>query len=253
MRSRIGTGTLRHRRARPFTYDFSHRVWYLALDLDELAEVERRTRLLSHNRWNVLSVMDRDHFGTPAVGLADAVHQHLVTAGHGDIDGRVTLVTYPRAFGYVFNPVSFYLCRDRDEHLRVVLAEVHNTHGEEHVYTLRADSQSDRTFLASHEKHFYVSPFLSMDGRYKFAFAAEPGRTRFVINEFEGTEDRALNLHTALSLRWRPLTDRNILRVLLERPFMTLQTIGFIHLHALRLWLGGARFHPHTSSDRTVP
>jgi DUF1365 family protein len=241
-------GSLRHRRARPLVHDFTHKVWYLALDLGELDLVDRRLRLLSHNRWNVLSVLDRDHLGVPATDLEQAVRERLVADGNGDVDGRVTLVTYPRVLGYVFNPVSFYLCRDRDERLRVVLAEVHNTHGEQHVYTLEPDRLRGRLFLASHEKDFYVSPFLSMDGRYEFAFSTERGRSRFVINEFEGRGgpgDQELNLHTALALQWRPLTDRNILRALGSRPLMTLQTIGLIHLHALRLWLGKVPFHSH--------
>ena len=41
------------------------------------------------------------------------------------------------SLGYVFDPASFFLCRDADGVLRVVVVEVHNTHGERHLYTLR--------------------------------------------------------------------------------------------------------------------
>ena len=33
--------------------------------------------------------------------------------------------------------------------------------------------------------------------------------------------------------------------MLIRHPFVTLKTIGMIHLHAVRLWRRGARFHPH--------
>ena len=66
-----------------------------------------------------------------------AVHDHLRAAGEDPAGWQVTLVTNPRVFGYVFNPASFYLCRDPAGSLRIVIVEVHNTHGERHLYTLR--------------------------------------------------------------------------------------------------------------------
>ena len=41
MRSHLLHGVVRHRRARPFTYGLRHAVFYAALDLDELEEVDR--------------------------------------------------------------------------------------------------------------------------------------------------------------------------------------------------------------------
>ncbi len=57
-----------------------------------------------------------------------------VLARHGlqAADGEIWLQTFPRVLGYVFNPVSFWLCHDRDGLLRAVLAEVNNTFGEHH-------------------------------------------------------------------------------------------------------------------------
>ncbi len=55
----------------------------------------------------------------------------------------MTLVTNLRILGYVFNPASFFLCRDERGTLRVVVVEVHNTFGERHLYTLHpADAAS---------------------------------------------------------------------------------------------------------------
>jgi len=52
-------------------------------------------------------------------------------------------------FGHVFNPASFYLCRDGAGDLRAVVVEVHNTHGERHLYTLRPREGGALTFLAA--------------------------------------------------------------------------------------------------------
>ena len=47
-------GRVMHRRLRPFVHRFRYRVFSLYLDLDELAGLTGRLRLLSHNRWNLL-------------------------------------------------------------------------------------------------------------------------------------------------------------------------------------------------------
>ena len=65
----------------------------------------------------------------------------LRTEGEDPTGWRITLVTNPRVLGYVFNPASFYLCRDGDGILRVVIVEVHNTHLERHLYTLRPSAR----------------------------------------------------------------------------------------------------------------
>ena len=164
MRSHLLEGKVRHRRARPFVYALEHDVYYVALDLDELDEVPRRVRFVSRNRPIVLAFRDGDHLDPPAVDLREAVREHLRTEGVDPDGWRITLITNLRVFGYVFNPASFYLCRDASGELQVVIVEVHNTHHERHLYTLRRPT--DRPdFAASMDKDFYVSPFIEMVGR----------------------------------------------------------------------------------------
>ena len=159
---------------------------------------------------------------------------------------RRTLVTNLRAFGHVFNPASFFLCRDRDGDLRVVVIEVHNTHGERHLYTLRP-ADAGEVFRASMDKAFYVSPFLKAAAAYTVRVRDEASRLRITINEHE--ED-ALTLHASLDLRRIPLTDRSLARMLVSHPFVTHKTIAMIHVHAWRLWRRGARFHRHGEAAR---
>jgi len=241
VRSHLLEGKVRHRRARPFVYTLEHDVFYFALDLDELDEVARRLRLVSRNRPNVLTFRDGDHLDPPASDLRAAVVAHLRDEGFAPEGWRLTLITNLRVFGYVFNPASFYLCRDRSGSLPVVIVEVHNTHGERHLYTLRrSDERSD--FVASMDKDFYVSPFIEMEGRYTVRIRPEASRLRITINE---DQDDELLLHASLDLARRPLTDRWLARLLVRHPFVTQRTIGFIHWHALRLWRRGAPFHRH--------
>ena len=241
MRSHLLEGTVRHRRARPFTYAFEHGVYYVALDLDELDEVPRTIRLVARNRPGIVSFRDADHLAPPAVDLRVAVHDHLRAEGLDPDGWQVTLVTNLRVLGYVFNPASFYLCRDAAGVLRIVIVEVHNTHLERHLYTLRPDG-GGADFTAAMDKAFYVSPFIDLVGHYAVRVRDEPGRVRITINE---GRDGELVLHTSLDLVRRRLTDRSLLRLLVRYPLVTHRTTALIHMHALRLWRRGARFQRH--------
>jgi uncharacterized protein len=241
MRSHLLEGKVRHRRARPFVYSLEHDVFYVALDLDELDSVVRTVRLISRNRRNLLSFRDEDHLDPPATDLPKAVREHLRTDGIDPVGWRLTLITNLRVFGYVFNPASFYLCRDASGELRVVIVEVHNTHHERHLYTLHRPADGPG-FVASMDKEFYVSPFIDMAGRYTVRVRDEPARLRISINE---EQVEGLLLHTSIDLERRSLSDRTVARMLIRHPFVTQKTIGLIHWHALRLWRRGAAFHRH--------
>ncbi len=251
LRSHLLAGKVRHRRTQPFTYQLEHDVFYFALDLDELDAVAARSRLVGRNRRAIVGFRDADHLPTPATDLDADVRAHLRGEGHDPSAWRITLITNLRILGYVFNPASFFLCRDADGALRVVIVEVHNTFGERHMYTLRPDGSGatlDAPFGASMAKEFFVSPFISIDGRYAVHVRDEDDlRIAIVLRQ-----DGEVRLSTSLVLERRPLTDRAILRLLLRHPLMTQRTMGLIHWHALRLWLRGARFYRHGGAARTA-
>ena len=249
MRSHLLEGKVRHRRSSPFVYELEHDVWYFALDLDEIDEVASKLGLVSRNRRNVLTFRDDDHMLPPAGSLAESVREHLSSHGVDPVGWRITLVTNLRILGYLFNPASFYLCRDADGELRVVIVEVNNTHDERRLYTLWPERRGDE-HTASMEKDFYVSPFIGMDAGYTVRTWDRPKELRIAINE---TEHGSPVLTTSVVLRRLPATNRSVGRLLLRYPFVTLKTIGAIYWHALRLWLKGASFHRHgvARADRT--
>lgn len=251
MNSHLLAGKVRHRRARPFTYQLEHDVFYFALDLDELDGVAARLRLVGRNRRSIVSFRDADHLPTPATDIDADVRAHLRAEGEDVTGWRITLITNLRILGYVFNPASFYLCRDAAGVLRVVIVEVHNTFGERHLYTLRqggpAEAGGSGPFGASMPKAFFVSPFISLDGRYAVHVRDDHDGVRIAILL---RQDGEVLLSTSLVLERRPLTDRSLLRLLLRHPLMTQRTMGLIHWHAVRLWLRGARFYRHAEAVR---
>jgi DUF1365 family protein len=241
MRSHLLVGTVQHRRAKPIVYDLRHRVWYVALDLDEIDRVAQRSRLIARGRRHVLSFHDRDHLTPPAVDLRADTDEHLRTEGFDPVGWRITLITNLRVLGYIFNPASFYLCRDADGELRVVIVEVTNTHRERRLYTLRAEKRGV-AYVGSMGKDLYVSPFIAMDARYTIRVQEDASRVRIAIDE---TERGMHVLSAGLVLRRVPLTDRQLLRLLVRIPLVTHKTIAAIHVHAWRLWRRGVRFRSH--------
>jgi DUF1365 family protein len=246
MRSHLLEGKVRHRRAQPFTYGLEHDVWYAALDVDELDALDGRLRLFRRKHQGVTEFRDTDHLPEPAPDVAAGIRALLRSEGEAPDAWRITLVTNLRVLGYVFNPASFFLCRDDAGALRVVVVEVHNTFGGRHLYALRprpeARARDGGPFVAAMTKDFFVSPFLSVDGAYAVHVRDGADGLRLAI---ELRQAGRHVLSTSLVLRRRPLTDRGLLRLLVRYPLVTQRTMGLIHWHALRLWLRGAPFFRH--------
>jgi DUF1365 family protein len=246
LRSHLLRGTVRHRRTQPMPYELVHDVFYLALDLDEIDAVDDRLRLFSRGRRNVLSFRDQDHWVPDATDLRQAVHAHLHDEGFETGDWRITFIATPRVLGYQFNPASFYLCRDGEGLLRAVIIEVHNTHHERRLYTLRPERRG-KAWVDAMDKDFYVSPFIDMDARYTVRVQDDPDRVRIAISETE--LGQPLLTATLVAERYR-LTDRTLLRTLLRVPLATQKTIVAIHLHAFRMWRRGFTFNRHSEVAR---
>jgi len=246
LRSHLLRGVVRHRRTQPMPYELEHDVFYLALDLDELDMVDERLRLFSRGRRNVLSLRDRDHWVPAATDLRAAVHGHLQNEGFDTEGWRITFIATPRVLGYQFNPASFYLCRDAKGLMQVVIVEVHNTHDERRLYTLRPKRRG-KAWVDGMDKDFYVSPFIEMDAAYTVRVQDDPDRVRIAITETE--HGKPLLTATLVAERFH-LTDRSLLRTLLRVPLATQKTIVAIHLHAWRMWRRGFTFRKHSEVTR---
>ena len=189
MISALYEGTFDPRPARAEAPRVSLPVAYWLLDLDELPELDRRFRLLSVNRSNVLSLRDRDHFDGDGTPLKEAVVRF---AGDPSIE-RVLVLTQLRVLGYVFNPVSFYWCYRADGSLACMVAELNNTFGERLPELLPGDALD-----YEHDKRLHVSPFMGLDQQLPLPFS-EPGEKVFA--RIEVHEDGRMPLHAVLAAR----------------------------------------------------
>lgn len=253
MQAALALGTVRHTRLTPRRHGFSYPAYFLRLPLRSLARGRWPWRLLRHNAAAPFVLRDADHGdGGPMLGWIDST---LARAGIHDADGEIWLHTLPRQLGYVFNPVSFWLCERADGSLRAVVAEVNNTFGERHAYVLaHADARPIRwgeTLVA--RKAMHVSPFARVQGGYRFRFlyAQRAGAARFVTR-IDYDEGGAPTLATAIEGRLRPLTDRALCALLLARPLATAGVIARIHWQALRLWAKGVPFYRKADAERPL-
>lgn len=230
-----------HRRRVAPHYRFVYRVFYLLLDIDQIDQAARDSRLFSHNRFNLLSFYDRDHGAQQFGALRPWAEQLLEQNGVSLQGGRIRLLCMPRLFGYAFNPISLWYCEHRDGTLRAVIAEVRNTFGERHCYLLASNGQPFAYEQAQDkDKCFHVSPFFDLAGRYRFVLG-EPGeRLSIVIHE---TREGVPILDAAVTAQPRPFTDAKLLGQVLRMPLMTIKVVAAIHWEALKIWLRGARFH----------
>ncbi len=237
-----------HARFAPKAHQFVYRIFLFALDLDELDTLHSRLRLFSRNRRSLYSFRDCDYLPTheplhngragPAVppyqNLKSRVVAHLAANGIDLTGGRVLLVSLPRVFGYLFNPVSFYFCYDRTGAPVAALAEVTNTFKEMKPFLLGPDTRRDGTFSLRVPKYFYVSPFSDVDVAFDFTLRAPGDRLSVQIDDYVGA-DRTLT--STLTGPRQPLTDARLAWFTLKYPLLTLRIIGLIHWHAFRLWL----------------
>jgi len=234
-------GTVTHQRLRPVRHELSYRVFSLLLDLDELPEIARRLRLLTHNRFNLFSFYDRDHGRRRDEALRPYVEGQLARAGIALAGGSIRVLSFPRVLGYVFNPLSIYFCHAVGGALRAILYEVSNTFGEQHSYLIPVTG-ADALVSQSCAKEFYVSPFMEMEGRYEFRLAP-PGETVAVYIRQSDREGPIL--HASLAGTREDLSDANLARAFFSYPLMTVKVIGGIHFEALRLWRKGLKVLPH--------
>jgi uncharacterized protein len=242
-------GEVMHSRLRPRRNRFVYRVFFLSLRVDQIDAL--RGPLFSVDRWNLFSLHRRDHGARDGSELEPWIRGLLAREGLDRTDGPIWLQTFPRVLGYVFNPVSFWLCHDRAGGLRAVLCQVRNTFGEHHNYLLAHCDQRPilRGERLTARKVFHVSPFCEIDGCYRFRFALDRGACAIRI-DYDDTHGPLLV--TSLRGRGEAMTTRSLARAFAYYPWMTLAVIPRIHWQALRLWLKGCRFRPHPAKQSSI-
>jgi DUF1365 family protein len=259
-------GHVTHRRHKPRDHRLAYRIWSMLIDIDELDALDRRLRLFSVDRFNLVSFRRADR-GDRSGALRGWIEAEMRAAGLVPDGGPIRLLTMPRVLGRAFNPLSIFFCHRRSGAVAAILWEVDNTFGERHGYLIPvADGGGgpDGEIRQRCDKGFYVSPFLDMALTYRFR-VSPPGATFSLVIDVDDADGPVLTArHHARRVE---ATDAALLRLVLASPFQALRVVGGIHWEALKLWLGGLRLRarpappaapvtvvsPATSLPETLP
>ncbi len=224
MKHQLGTAHVAHARLSPARHAFSYHVSTFILDLDHLAELDQAKWSFGYNRFGLYSLWDHDYLEKGPAPIRQKLDALLMKAGlDASLIARVQLITSPRVWGYVFNPVSFYFCYDDSNVLQFAVAEVNNTFRQKHVYVqdLREMNAENGRYRCRADKMFYVSPFFDVDGEYEFEFPAS------LDHDWTIRVDRWVNGSLEFTSSLRPLDVQTVTSVRLWRHWLS---------HPLRSW-----------------
>lgn len=232
-------GTVMHGRLFPKRNNFTYGIYYIALPLSRLANIP-----IAYNRFAPMSFYDRDHGTCDGSNLENWARDILNAHNISEANGEITLICMPRILGYVFNPVSFWMCHDKASQVRAILCEVHNTFGERHTYICAHPDQSPikKDTILEGQKVFHVSPFLKRKGHYNFRFEIAADHFGAWIDFFdaEGKKQLVTSIHGKLE----ELNAKTLRKAFWRYPLVTLKAIFLIHWQALKLVTKGIAYVP---------
>jgi len=257
MTSRIYSGKLEHVRLSPVHHSFSMGLGFMALDLEDLEPLSRKIKGFGYNRAAPVSLKSENYL-TPGTGsFIEKLQPWIEKLNLKAPPFRITLVTSPRWWGYIFNPVSFYLLRDASNQLCGLIAEVNNTFGDRHIYAVPLSLEAGIR-QAGHAKEFHVSPFNDMQGTYQFSVREHGDELYIGVDLYKNGEPF---LRAWMEGNGDPLTPRSLWKHYLRhplRPWLTMpriiwQALCLKYRHKLSVFKRPEPSSSHTILSRNSP
>ena len=231
-----------HKRHLPKENTFNYKSYYVVLDMLDL---NSSSNILGINKFNIFSFYDTNHgYKNGSKSVTWAIN--LFDKNYIEYD-NIKLITMPSIFGYLFNPISFWLAY-KDDKLRCIICEVNNTFGETHSYICHKDGREVTTkcwFKAN--KSFHVSPFYDRKGYYKFNFNIDfntDKKSKIIINYYDNDQ---LQLSTLITSKSKRLSSLSLLHDFFRVPLLTFKIIFLIHYQAIKLILKKIKYVPKPS------
>lgn len=204
------------------------------LNVESIEQACKKLPLLSYNRFNLLSFVERKYLPKHSGKLLQRIQAEIAKHGLDPNINSAYILTNLSYLGFCYNPVSFYYCYNADEVLVYILAEVNNTPwNERYTYVLPCAADKAK-FQFDTDKVFHISPFMPMNMHYKWYTNIPSTRINFHIRTFIDT--KAI-FDATLALKMIPLTTKNIALSLIIRPFISQKVKFSIYWQALKMWL----------------
>lgn len=240
------TGWVAHERYQPHGHRFQYPLAMVMLDVDQLEHTLAQSKLWSLNKFNLISINTNDYLPSYSGSLKQRI-QHLISDKTGqEFDGKVFLLTHPRYCGFVFNPVSFFVCMDELGNKQFIVSEITNTPWlERHCYVHQIDANlSEQIF--EFDKAFHVSPFMPMQLRYRWRFLINDKKVRI---DMRLLRDAVVEFDAVMDAQAEILDSRAMRRLPIQFPLQTCAVVWRIYWQALRLWLKKTPFYSNPSQS----
>ncbi len=244
-------GKVWHRRNYPAVNQFSYDVSHIWIDPDQPDELTDQHPLWSSTRMAPGRIR-RSDYGTIAEGsLASQVRSALTPVLGYRPTGAVRMLSQPRRWGWMFNPITVFVAWHSDPDRPVgAIAEVTNTPWKERTqYPVALTTADDVTWSTEFDKTLHVSPFLDEDYRYRLSITDDAPELEIRIDVLDRDNQQPI-VETALRVgRERPTA--SALGRALTRGALSTRTVSFaIHAQAARLAAKGVPFVPHPRKRR---
>lgn len=265
-------GWVRHRRYQPKPHEFDYDMSWTLLDLDDIDEQFRKSKLWSIEKVNIVSYRAEDFHRGPNRKLEEGSNlssqplnnkQNIINSiqsktGKG-FTGKVFMMSHLRNYGYNFNSVCFYFCFGHDSNLRFIVSEITNTPwGERHSYVFDCENDNEQAIQATKSKithqfnfnkEFHVSPFIQMDMRYRWTFIISATELRVHMAVLTANEQKYFDATFTGELL--PLTKSNMRKFAFSHALQPQKMSLLIYWQALKLWLKRFRVFDHPKHSQS--
>jgi len=237
----IYSGKIMHARFLPKKHRFSYNINLFWLDLNKLNETASKLSWFSTKKFAPIQFRRSDFLGDPKQVLQHSVLDKMSELAGKPLSGNIFLLSPLRTFGLYFSPVNLYYLQDTLGHYSHLLAEVSNTPwNEKHCYLVDLAEQKDS------QKVFHVSPFNPIDMQYKWKIAQPAQKLTLSLACHQESKHFVANLN----LSRQELNSRNLKRVVVKIPFMTIKTVVGIYWQALKLFIKGMPIYSHPAQGK---
>ena len=235
-------GTLMHNRFVPKNHKFTYNIFYSFIDIDGLDDLKKKYTFFSYNKFNFFSIYDKDHGFRNNKKIKDWVKNILKKININHMNTKIFLLSIPRIFGYVFNPLSIFFCYDFDGNLKALIYQVKNTFNEQYCYVFKIkDDAKKKYYKHSCKKNFHVSPLWDMRGKYNF-LTFKPSNKFYSSIIMEKNKKKVFQ--AILDCKYQELNFNNFLSLLIKFPFLTIKVILAIYFEAFKIFIfKGAKYY----------
>ena len=232
MQSSLQIGSVFHNRIFPYNHHFNYKTLSILINLDELNNINKLF-LFSIKSFNLFSFFFKDHVEkNENSNPKNFILRNIAKKFNDKKKYTVYLYCTPSFLGYVFNPISIYLCKNDKKEIKYICYEVKNTHHEQHCYFIKIKKNSKKIY-SELKKKFYVSPFLQMNLGYKFYLINN--KNNFLLN-IDVYKKNQIILKTGISSKTFALNSLSLIYNLIKNVFFAQKIMILIHYQAIKIF-----------------